>query len=127
MNDAAQLYQKLLEDAIRKQMTILGPQIALVKARNVNGLTVTDDGKVAALPDNAEDIVRQFLEEFREISSPLVKKTMQPLLSAIGPSMAQASAQPLAAPQAPAPAQPQPEVTPEAPKQETNAQTKTVN
>src|SRR6185437_3243436 len=119
MNDAAQLYQKLLEDAIRKQMTILGPQIALVKARNVNGLTVTDDGKVAELPDNAEDVVRRFLEEFREISSPLVKKTMQPLLSAIGPSIAQATAQPVA-PAAPPPpvTQPQSEIKPEEVKQE---------
>ena len=89
MSDTAQLYQKLLNDAIHKQMTILGPQITLIKVKNVEGLTVTEDGTVATLGNNPENVVTNFLEEFREISSPLVKKTMQPLLSAIGPSMAQ--------------------------------------
>jgi len=99
MSETAQLYQKLLEDAIRKQMTILGPQITLLKARNVPGITVTDDGKVATLSDNAETIATRFLEEFRDLSSPLVKKTMQPLLSAIGPSMAQTTTQQVVATQ----------------------------
>ncbi len=94
MSETAQLYQKLLNDAIRKQMTILGPQITLMKVRNVTGLTVTDAGAVATLDTNAEDVVTRFLEEFRDISSPLVRKTMQPLLSAIGPTLAQASEQP---------------------------------
>lgn len=93
MSDTAQLYQKLLTDAIHKQMTILGPQITLMKVRNVTGLTVTDDGTVATIAPNAEDVVTHFLEEFRELSSPLVKKTMQPLLSAIGPTLAQATNQ----------------------------------
>jgi hypothetical protein len=93
MSDTAQLYQKLLNDAIRKQMTILGPQITLMKVRNVQGLTVTDAGAVATLANNPEDVATNFLEEFRDLSSPLVKKTMQPLLSALGPTLAQASEQ----------------------------------
>lgn len=108
MSETAQLYQKLLEDAIHKQMTILGPQITLLKARNVNGLTVTDDGKVATLPENSEELVTRFIEEFRELSSPLVKKTMQPLLSAIGPTVTQAATQTV---------QSKPEVKPEETKQ----------
>jgi hypothetical protein len=87
MSDAAQLYQKLLTDAIRKQMVILGPEIALLKARTVSGLTVTDDGTVASLGAKPEDIVTRFLAEFRDLSTPLVKKTMQPLLNALGTGM----------------------------------------
>ncbi len=87
MSDAAQLYQKLLTDAIRKQMIILGSQITLVKLHNIPNLTVTEDGTVASLGTKPEETVTQFLEEFRELSAPLVKKTMQPLLSAIGPGM----------------------------------------
>jgi hypothetical protein len=83
MSDAAQLYQKLLTDAIRKQMLILGPQITLLKAHNVPELVVTDDGTVAALGPRPEETVTRFLEQFRDLSAPLVKKTMQPLLSAI--------------------------------------------
>src|SRR6266700_700460 len=87
MSDAAQLYQKLLTDTIRKQMIILGPQITLLKAHNVPELTVSDDGTVASLGPKPEETVTKFLEEFRELSAPLVKKTMQPLLSALGPGV----------------------------------------
>ena len=86
-------YQKLLTDAIRKQIVILGPQITFLKTRNVPGLTVTDDGTVSALTGNPEATITRFLEEFRELSSPLVKKIMQPLLSTIGPKLDQATDQ----------------------------------
>lgn len=87
MSDAAQLYQQLLTDAIRKQMVILGPQITLLKVRNVPGLTVTNDGTVASLGGKPEDVVTRFIAEFRDLSAPLVKKTMQPLLSALEPGI----------------------------------------
>jgi hypothetical protein len=83
--DTAQLYQKLLNDAIRKQVTILGRHIVLMKVRNVSGLTISDDGTVLAISGKPEDVVTRFIEEFRELSSPLVKKTMQPLLSSLSP------------------------------------------
>ena len=84
MSDTAQVYQKLLTDAIRKQMIILGTQITLLKVHSVPGLTVTDDGTVASVGEKPEETVTQFLEAFRDLSVPLVKKTMQPLLSALG-------------------------------------------
>ena len=87
MSDAAQLYQQLLTDAIRKQMVILGPQITLLKVRNVSGLTVTNDGTVASLGGKPEDVVTRFIAEFRDLSAPLVKKTMQPLLNALEPGV----------------------------------------
>src|SRR5882672_9779057 len=85
MTTTAQDIQKLLTDAIKKQMVILGPQITLLKVHNVSGLTVTADGSITELASPPQDVVARFLEQFRELSSPLVKKTMKPLLSAIEP------------------------------------------
>jgi len=85
--DSAQLYQNLLTDAIRKQIIILGAQITLLKVHNVPGLTVTEDGTVASLGPKPEETVTRFLQEFRDLSAPLVKKTMQPLLSALKPGI----------------------------------------
>jgi hypothetical protein len=86
MSESAQFYEKLVNDALLKQMIILGASIVLIKARNVPGLRVGDDGTVSILSNNPEEVVTRFLEQFREISAPLVKKTMQPLLSAIEPA-----------------------------------------
>jgi hypothetical protein len=81
MNATAQESQQLLTEAIQKQMLILGTEITLLKVRNVAGLVVKDDGTVSSISGNMGEIVTHFLEQFRELSSPLVKKTMQPLLS----------------------------------------------
>ena len=68
-------------------MIILGNAITLTKARHVPGLTITDDGTVTATSPNPQNDITLFLEQFRDISTPLVKKTMQPLLSAVTPAM----------------------------------------
>lgn len=76
-----QEYQKLLTDVIRKQIVILGPAITLAKARNVTGLTVSDDGTVTAISGNPQLITQQLVEQFMELSGLIVKKTMEPLLA----------------------------------------------
>ena len=83
MNATAQESQKLLTEAIQKQMIILGSEITLTKAHNVPGLTIAEDGTVTSLNGNVGEIITRFLEQFRELSAPLVKKTMQPLLSIV--------------------------------------------
>ena len=86
MADTAQHYQKLLTEALQKQMVILGPQIALMKAKKVPGMSIDEHGQVTAVSEDPQRVATLFLEAFREISAPLVKKTMKPLLSAIGPT-----------------------------------------
>jgi hypothetical protein len=76
-----QEYQKLLTEVIRKQIVILGPSITLAKARNVTGLTVSDDGTVTAINGNPQLITQQLVEQFMELSGLIVKKTMEPLLA----------------------------------------------
>ena len=83
MNATAQESQKLLTEAIQKQMLILGPEITLLKARAISGLNISEDGTVTSIVGNVGEIVTHFLEQFRELSSPLVKKTMQQLLSTV--------------------------------------------
>lgn len=74
-------YQKLLSDVIKKQIIILGPTITIAKARNVSGLTVSDDGTVTAISGNPQEITQHLVEQFMELSGLIVKKTMEPLLA----------------------------------------------
>jgi hypothetical protein len=83
MNDSAVNYQQLLTETLQKQMVILGPTITLSKARHVDGLHFTDDGRVTGIDGNPQEISIKLLEQFRELSPLMVKKTMRPLLNAI--------------------------------------------
>lgn len=83
MNTSATDYQKVITEVLQKQMIILGPEITLLKARNVQGLKINDDGKVVEMEGNGHALSVKILEEFRELSPLMVKKTMRPLLNAI--------------------------------------------
>lgn len=83
MNGPAADYQKVLTEVLQKQIIILGPTITLAKARNVAGLQVDDTGQVTALTGEGHAVSVKLLEQFRELSPLLVKKTMRPLLNII--------------------------------------------
>jgi len=101
MNNAATDYQKVLTEVLQKQIIILGPAITLTKARNVPGINIDNTGRVISLEGDGHAISVKVLEQFRELSPLLVKKTMAPLLNAILYSQGQKA--PLPTPTAPAP------------------------
>jgi hypothetical protein len=74
-------YKKLLTQVIQKQMVILGPGITLSKARNVKGLTVSDDGTVTNIQGQPQALIQGLIDQFVQLSGLIVKKTMEPLLS----------------------------------------------
>lgn len=83
MNNTATDYQKVLTEVLQKQIVILGPTITLIKARNVEGVNIDDSGRVISLDGDGHALSVKVLEQFRELSPLLVKKTMAPLLNAI--------------------------------------------
>ena len=75
-------YQTLAAEIIQKQTVILGPGIAISQARNVEGLTVSDDGSVTNIAEGREqEIVQSLINEYVSLSGLIVKKAMEPLLS----------------------------------------------
>ena len=74
-------YLNLMSDIIKKQIVILGPQIALLKARNVPGLQVSDSGDVSGLEGDPQMILQKLIDEYVSLSGLIVKKAMEPLLS----------------------------------------------
>lgn len=73
-------HKNLLTEIIQKQIVILGPDIALLKARNVPGLVVNDNGEVIEVKGNEQEVVQRLIEEYVNLSGLIVKKTMEPLL-----------------------------------------------
>ncbi|MFA4873069.1 MAG: hypothetical protein WC659_03985 [Patescibacteria group bacterium] len=74
-------YQNLLTELIQKQIVILGPDIAIMKARNVSGLSVAGDGTVTQMNGNPPDLINQLIEQYVSLSGLIVKKAMEPLLA----------------------------------------------
>ncbi|MEW6610690.1 MAG: hypothetical protein AB1352_03655 [Patescibacteria group bacterium] len=81
MSETQTEYQNLLTELIKKQIVILGPDIAVMKARNVSGLTVANDGTVTQMSGDPTDLINQLIEQYVSLSGLIVKKAMEPLLS----------------------------------------------
>jgi hypothetical protein len=69
-------YKSLLSEIIAKQSVILGPEISILKARNVTGLTVSDDGKVVDIKGDGGIVLQQLVNIYVELSGMIVKNAL---------------------------------------------------
>lgn len=69
-------YKKLLSEIIAKQAVILGPQIAVIKARNVPVLEVSDEGEVLDIKGDPQEAVEKLIDVYVELSGMIVKNAL---------------------------------------------------
>jgi hypothetical protein len=74
--DEQQQYTALISEIIKKQSVILGPEIAILKARSVVGLMVDNDGKVTGVGDNPKDTLQNLVDQYVELSGQIVKNAL---------------------------------------------------
>jgi len=74
--DETQQYTALISEIIKKQSIILGPEIAILKARSVNGLMVDNDGKVTGVGDNPKETLQNLVDQYVELSGQIVKNAL---------------------------------------------------
>lgn len=69
-------YSALISEIIKKQSVILGPEIAILKARSVPGLMVDNDGKVTGVGDNPKETLQNLVDRYVELSGLIVKNAL---------------------------------------------------
>lgn len=79
MPDQAE-YKKMLTDLIQKQMVVLGPNIALDKARKVAGLKISDDGSVVEVSGDLQMVLKGVANEYMNLSGQIAQMTLNSLL-----------------------------------------------
>ncbi|MFA5106981.1 MAG: hypothetical protein WC497_01490 [Patescibacteria group bacterium] len=71
-----QQYKDLLSEIIAKQAIILGPDIAVLKARSVPGIQVTNDGKVTGIDGDPQQLIQQLVDKYVDLSGQIVKNAL---------------------------------------------------
>lgn len=66
-------YKALITEVIAKEAVILGPDIAILKARNVSELVISDKGEVTDVRGNPDEAVQKLIEEYVNLSGLIVK------------------------------------------------------
>jgi hypothetical protein len=75
-----QEYSKMLTDLIQKQMVVLGPNIALDKARKIAGLKISDDGSVLEVSGDPQLVLKGVANEYMMLSGQIAQMTLNSLL-----------------------------------------------
>lgn len=73
-------YQALLSDLVKKQMVMLGPQVALSHARKVQGLTVSEEGQVLSIAGDPHSALNALANGYMQLSGQIAKTTLDSLL-----------------------------------------------
>ena len=79
--DNKEQYKALISEVIAKQIVILGPDIAILKARSVKELTVGDDGKVTSIKGEPANALQKLVDQYVELSGQIVKSTLGSIFS----------------------------------------------
>ena len=69
-------YLALINEIIDKQAIILGPEISLLKAKNVSGLVFGNEGKVVDLEGDSEEKLQKLVDQYVELSGLIVKNAL---------------------------------------------------
>ncbi|MDO8516238.1 MAG: hypothetical protein Q7S28_03245 [bacterium] len=69
-------YKELLSEIIAKQAVILGPEIAVLKARSIFGLKVADDGAVTEFSGDPNEILEKLVDAYVDLSGQIVKSAL---------------------------------------------------
>jgi len=75
MEDKEQ-YREIITEIIKKQAVILGPQIAVLKARGVSGIEVTDEGDVIDITGDPHAALQALIDQYVELSGQIVRNAL---------------------------------------------------
>lgn len=73
-------YKNMLSDLIKKQMVMLGPNVALGIARKVSGLTVGEDGTVTDVTGDPQLVMEGVAKQYMNLSGQIAQMTLTTIL-----------------------------------------------
>lgn len=74
-------YKVLFTEIIKKQIVILGPDISVLKARNIKELTVENDGTVTVVSGDPQQVLQKLIDEYVSLSGLIVKNIVGTIMS----------------------------------------------
>ena len=73
-------FKNLIADIIKKHVVVYGPQIAVSKAGDIEGLVLSAQGEVKQITGDSEYILRQLIAKYMELSANITQVVILKLL-----------------------------------------------
>lgn len=72
-------YKAVMSEIIAKQSVILGPEMAVMRAKKVEGLDMDDKGVVTRVAGDPADVLKKLIDTYVELSGQIVKNALGPI------------------------------------------------
>ncbi len=74
-------YVQLFNEILQRQFVVLGPDISVVIAKKVEGLKISEEGKITDFEGDPQVLLQSLINGFVNLSGMIVRKTIEPLLA----------------------------------------------
>ena len=74
--DQAEQYKAVISEIIAKQSIILGPDMAIMRAKKVPGIEISDKGEVTSIGNDPEAALKNLVDTYVELSGQIVKNAL---------------------------------------------------
>lgn len=74
-------YMKLIQEMLDKLKDVLDEHVVVKIVKDVEGVTISENGKVLSIEGSHQDIIQRLMDRFLSLSNDVVVKTLQPLLT----------------------------------------------
>ena len=79
--DQAEQYKAVMTEIIAKQSIILGPDMAVARAKKVSGIEIGGKGEVLGIDGDAADALKRLIDTYVELSGQIVKNALGPIFT----------------------------------------------
>ncbi|MEK7538517.1 MAG: hypothetical protein AAB552_01620 [Patescibacteria group bacterium] len=69
-------YKSVMSEIIGKQIVILGPEIAVLRARKVPEISLSEDGKVVDVKGDPDEVLNRLIDTYVELSGEIVTNAL---------------------------------------------------
>lgn len=74
-------YKAVMSEIIAKQSVILGPEMAIMRAKKVHGIEVGADGAVVGVTGDSADALKRLIDTYVELSGQIVRSALGPIFT----------------------------------------------
>lgn len=74
-------YKSVMSEIIAKQSVILGPEMAIIRAKKVSGIEIGDKGEVVGVSGDPADALKRLIDTYVELSGQIVKNALGPIFT----------------------------------------------
>lgn len=79
--EQAEQYKAVMAEIIAKQSIILGPDMAIARAKKVSGIEIGDKGEVVSISGDSADALKSLIDTYVELSGQIVKNALGPIFT----------------------------------------------